>query len=83
MEQWVVGPDDATCIVWAFGMFLKILLLIYVLTKYNTVNIRFKDNTITTNNRTITMNNNDDEQRWLAGPDNANCIVWAYSIFFR
>ena len=78
----MVGPDDASRIVWAFGMFFNILLLIYVPTKYNTINIRFKDNTITTNDRTMTMNNNNDEQWWLAGPDDVNCIVWAYGIFF-
>ena len=81
--QWVVGPDNATCIIWAFDMFFKILLLIYVLTKYNTVNIRFKDNTITTNDHTMTMNNNNDKQWWLAGPDNAIHIIWVYTIFFH
>ena len=35
-----------------------------------------------TNDCTMTMNNKDDEQQWLAGSDDVNCIVWAYGIFF-
>ena len=28
------------------------------------------------------MNNGGDEEQWVAGPDDATGIVWAYGMFF-
>ena len=33
-------------------------------------------------NKCQTTNNGGDEEQWVAGPDDATHIVWAYSMFF-
>ena len=68
------GPDDAICIIWAFGkLFFYVHYIFYHSQNVLYLNIAiFYDNDNVCQQQRVTTTS--------AGPDNATCIIWALGL---